>query len=281
MSGLVLPLRRRAALFLGAAGIENAAAECDWLLCAALERSQTQMLLTQSVTAREQERFNELLSRRAAGEPVQYLLGEWEFCGLPYYVGEGVLIPRPETELLAQEAVRLAAKKQSPVVLDLCAGTGCIGLTIAKRLPEARVFLVEKSPQALEYLLRNRLRLGAENAVVIHGDVLTGEGLELLPAADLLCANPPYIPTGELESLQREVKAEPPLALDGGEDGLLFYRAIAELAAKMPKPPPALLLELGDGQYGAAAPLFGQLGYAVGVIEDDGGHKRVLCCNKL
>jgi release factor glutamine methyltransferase len=273
---LIARLRRRSAEILAEAGIENSQAESDWLLCHVLGCTQTQLLLTREISQEARERFEELLCRRRSGEPVQYLLGRWEFCGLEFIVGKGVLIPRPETEILTRRAVELAKGYKNPVIVDLCAGSGCIGLTAAKNTPSAQVFLIEKSPRAFHFLKRNREHLLAKNCTLIMDDILT------LPpiCCNILCANPPYIASGELPSLQREVLHEPPEALDGGPDGLMFYRAVAEKWAGCLKPGGAILLELGDGQYRSAAPLFEAVGCAVTAITDQAGHLRIMEATK-
>jgi release factor glutamine methyltransferase len=245
------------------------------LLCRALGCTQTELLLSAKADSRAQSRFTELIDRRAAGEPVQYLLGEWEFCGLPFFVGEGVLIPRPETEILAEYAVTLLKGQAQPVAVDLCAGTGCIGLTIACRVPSAHVYLVEKSPAAFAYLERNRNRPGMVNTTLLQGDILT-DALPEIPQCDVLCVNPPYIPADEMPTLQREVLREPAMALDGGADGLDFYRAIAKRWAPRVKPGGVILPELGDGQYDAVRRIFADIGCAVSAIPDNAGHLRVL-----
>jgi len=227
------------------------------------------------IQPKAQSNFEKLLLRRINGEPVQYILGQWDFCGLPFYVGDGVLIPRPETEILARRAIEIAREIQTPVVVDLCAGTGCIGLTVAKNIPNAKVYLVEKSPEAFTYLKRNQESLNTQNAILIQGDILT-DAFSQIPKCNLILSNPPYIPKNELPALQREVQREPAMALEGGIDGLLFYRAIAEKWAKHVKPGGVILLELGDGQYKDVSPMFLTQGFNVKAIPDDAGHLRVL-----
>ncbi len=196
----------------------------------------------------EMDRFLALVRCRAAGEPLQYLLGEWPFLDESYQVGPGVLIPRPETELLAQTVLRLTAQLEKPVILDLCAGSGCIGLSIAKRRPDAQVYLLEKSPEAYAYLCQNGAHLALHNAHWGLGDVLEGFASSHLPAPHVIVSNPPYVASAEIASLQREVLREPHMALDGGEDGLLFYRALARQWLPFLKPGGFIAVECGESQ---------------------------------
>ncbi|MGN1443634.1 MAG: peptide chain release factor N(5)-glutamine methyltransferase [Acutalibacteraceae bacterium] len=183
-----------------------------------------------TVDEAEQKRVSGILEDRLSGRPIQYILGKWDFFSNEFLVGEGVLIPRPETEQLCEYAIEKLKKMKNPVVYDLCAGSGCIGLTVKMNVPDSRVFLFEKSPDALFYLEKNRRKFGLEReTVTIMGDILKGyEAFSALPVPDVILSNPPYICTQDLETLQPEVKFEPSMALDAGKDGLIFYRAIAE-----------------------------------------------------
>lgn len=172
--------------------------------------------------------FLEKINLRVSGIPVQYIIGEWDFYGESFYVGDGVLIPRPETELLIDYAVNYLIDKLNPVVLDLCSGTGCIGLTVARLFPQSTVYMIEKSDAAFYYLKKNSDRFRLDNVRLIHGDIFDGYQSFNIPAADLILSNPPYINSTEISSLQSEVLREPVTALDGGFDGLDFYRAIAD-----------------------------------------------------
>lgn len=170
------------------------------------------------------------VERRAAGEPLQYLLGEWEFMGLPFKVGPGVLIPRPETELLAEAAIDyLKSCRPGGAVtrlLELCAGSGCVAISAA-RATGCEAVCLDYSTDALAYLRANITLHGLEGRVrAVEGDMLLPPHGALSGPFDVLLCNPPYIRTGELPTLQAEVQREPVLALDGGEDGLRFYRAL-------------------------------------------------------
>ena len=198
---------------------------------------------------------NSIIERRKAGEPLQYILGTWDFYDLTFFVGQGVLIPRPETEILVNFALDNLKDIKNPVIFDLCAGTGCIGLTIAKHMPEATVYLLEKQENAFEYLKKNADNLTLENVQLIKGDLFTFD-FDELPMADLIVSNPPYIPTTEIEELQKEVLSEPISALDGGNDGLDFYRCLADKWTSKVKKSGFMAFECGDNQSKDVTDLF-------------------------
>ena len=210
----------------------------------------------------EDVKITEPLLRLLGGEPLQYIIGSWDFYDSTFAVGEGVLIPRPETEELVDLAIKTAAEYESPVIYDLCAGSGCIGVSVAKAVPSATVYCVEKSREAIAYLYKNAK--GVPNIHVILGDIT--KPLEL-PAADMIISNPPYIRSGDLASLQSEVQFEPKMALDGGEDGLLFYRAINDIAAANLKEGGVLLLEIGNEQGSEVPSVLTNL-HSIEVIKD-------------
>ncbi len=197
--------------------------------------------------------------RRAAGEPLQYLLGSWDFLSLTLEVGEGVLVPRPETELLCEVAAEHLHTASQPVVLDLCAGSGCVGLGIASLCPSAKVTCIEKSPQAFHYLQNNIARYPQYAVTPLVGDVLCDYQTFNTPV-DALVSNPPYIPKADLKTLQREVQHEPSMALDGGEDGLTFYRVIANEWSKHVRSGGFIAVEIGIGQSEDVARLFADAG---------------------
>ncbi len=174
--------------------------------------------------------LDRLTEERISGRPLQYILGKWEFMGYEFEVGEGVLIPRSETEILVEYTVKKLRNVQSPVIYDLCSGSGCIGISVKKMLPSARVFMVEISDDALCYLNKNRENANLmRDTCVIKGDIFDGyTAFSSLPAPDVILSNPPYIKSGEIPELQKEVGFEPKIALDGGEDGLDFYRALSD-----------------------------------------------------
>ena len=191
-------------------------------------------------------RLEELVSRRKSGEPLQYILGKWEFMGLPFYTRPCALIPRQDTETLCEEALAIGGR----TLLDLCCGTGCIGVSLAK-LGGFEVTFGDIS--------RDCIDLARENAAlngVAGSFVLTDMFGNISGSYDMICVNPPYIPTSDLALLQAEVKREPALALDGGADGLDFYRRIARDYAAHLNPGGALLMEVGAGQAEDVAAMF-------------------------
>lgn len=213
---------------LRASGKENSDFDARCLLEFVLNLNPTQYLLNRSeeVDSVCAEKFLSLVERRSNGEPLQYILGKWEFMGLPFYVGEGVLIPRPETEMLVEFALDFLKDKKNPVAIDLCSGSGCIAISVAKHLPYAKVYAVEKSDLAFPYLKKNIWLNCVFNVSAVHGDIFDRTLLSDFKP-DLILSNPPYIRSPEIASLQSEVRNEPSMALDGGEDGLIFYREIA------------------------------------------------------
>ena len=207
-----------------------------------------------------------IAKRRAQGETLQYILGKWEFMGLPFYTRHCALIPRQDTETLCEEALSIGGK----TLLDLCCGTGCIGVSLAK-LGGFEVTFGDISPDCLA--------LARENAAIngVPGSfVLTDMFGNISGSYDMICVNPPYIPTLELASLQAEVKREPRLALDGGADGLDFYRRISRDYAAHLNPGGALLMEVGAGQAADVAAMFPK----AEIIKDICGIERVVAVRR-
>ena len=167
--------------------------------------------------------YNNLLKRRVEGEPLQYILGKWDFYNSEFFVGKGVLIPRPETEELVDRCIALIRKNNYKVIYDLCTGTGCIGISVAKECPDVKCYLFELYDEAFSYAQKNINSCGVSNVTLIRHDVLEAyKGA--IPDADMIISNPPYIESDEIATLQKEVLEEPLTALDGGTDGLVFYR---------------------------------------------------------
>lgn len=210
--------------------------------------SKEKILLSEDNATEEQEKLvNEVISRRVNGEPLQYILGKWDFYDLTFMVGKGVLIPRPETEMLVDFALEKLKDIENPIVYDLCAGTGCIGLTVAFHRRDATVYLLEKEDEAFAYLKKNKELLKLDNAVLIHGDLFDFD-FSSIPNCDLLLSNPPYINSDEINTLQNEVLQEPITALDGGADGLDFYRCIAQRCVGKVKKNGFCAFECGEEQ---------------------------------
>jgi release factor glutamine methyltransferase len=261
--------------YLAGKGVENARLEAEWLLCEVigLDRLGLYLNFDKPLSAAELAGFRELVSRRARREPLQYILGSQEFMGLEFAVSPAVLIPRHDTGTLVAEAVRLGGTARR--VLDIGMGSGCIAVALAKFLPGAVICGVERSAEALALALRN----AQQNGVTVtcrEGSLFepfTGERF------DLIVSNPPYIPTGDLAALQPEVRDfEPVGALDGGIDGLDFYRAMIPAAPDFLEPDGLLLFEAGIGQSAEVVRLFettGRFG-EIFTARDEGGIERVI-----
>ena len=222
--------------------------------------------------------FRELILRRADGWPVAYLVGQREFYLLSFEVSPAVLIPRPETETLVAEALKLLKPIANPSVLDLGTGSGCIAVSIAHQKKDARVTAVDVSPDALDIAKRNAERHGVADRI----DFRQGDLFAAVPADgrfDLIVSNPPYVTPGELAGLAPEVRDhEPRLALDGGPDGLAFYRRLAMGSGAFLKPGGWLLAEIGATQDDAVRGLLGERPeFEVGkTIRDAAGLPRVV-----
>lgn len=222
--------------------------------------------------------FHAQIARRAAGEPLQYLLGAWPFMAHSFAVGPGVLIPRPETELLVREALAFCGHRPCRII-DLCAGSGAVGWSCAAALPDCTVTAVELSPDALPYLHRNREAIAPDpqRTRILQGDITRSETAEAAGVAEVILSNPPYIPTDDLAGLQREVHREPRMALDGGADGLDFYRAILRIWRPMLTAGGLLAVECGIGQGAALADAFRAAGLRdVQIRPDFSGIDRVV-----
>ena len=242
-----------------------------------LDRQQRVMRSAENAPEEETAAYLSLARERAAGRPLQYLLGEWPFLGMALAVGEGVLIPREETELLVRTAAEMLKGRPSPRAADLCAGSGAAALGLVSLLPDARVTAAEKYGGAFSFLERNVQRYGAGRVRAVRLDILRPEAASGFSGLDAVVSNPPYVRAGEIPSLQREVKREPREALDGGDDGLLFYRAIAALWLPKLRPGGAAAVEIGEDQAEAVAALFEPLLDGIRVLRDFNGLDRVVC----
>ena len=247
-----------------------------------LVTGQDARLADRPLTAEQAAKLEALTARRATREPLQYLCGSWPFLDFELAVGPGVLCPRADTEVVAEAAAQMLAGVQAPKVLDLCAGTGCLGLGVKRFCPEADVTCVEKSPEAFRYLKKNAVSaLKQGTARAVEGDLFTyWQGLpegEL----DLIVSNPPYLTAAEMQQLQPEVAREPAMALEAGEDGLVFYRAIAEHYQNALRPGGALALEIGWQQREAVTALLAANGWVDIVCRKDyGGNDRCILARR-
>ena len=260
--------------YLAEKGIENARLETEWLLAAALglDRVGIYVNFDKPLNQDELSAVRGLVARRAKREPLQYILGTQEFCGLDFQVTPAVLIPRHDTEVIVEAALQRAPAART--ILDIGVGSGCIAVALAKMLPDAQIFGGDRSPEALALAQRNAERHSVR--------VTLCEGSLFEPFAgqrfDLIVSNPPYIPTADLEALQPEVREfEPRAALDGGADGLDFYRLITSAAREHLTSGGCLLFEVGIDQAEAVLGLLSQAGFGdCFTAKDPNGIERVV-----
>lgn len=261
---------------------ETAAFEVNQILQWALGNKYLVLAPEDEIDKADSDKAIEAAMRRVRGEPLQYIFGEWEFYGLPFKVGRGVLIPRPETELLVEEALKLLGKNDK--VLDLCSGSGCVPIAIAKK-KGCGCFGIEISDEAMEYFRLN-IELNEVKGIVkaLLGDALEpGEELlkELPGEFNVITANPPYLTAEEMETLQKEVRQEPDIALFGGKDGLDFYKVIFGVWKDRLSEDGRFLVEVGDRQAEAVAEIMENEGFRCETASDYGGIKRVVAGRKI
>lgn len=268
----VLEVIQRSTKFLARKGVDSPRLQIELLLAHVLRQPRLKLYLDfeRVLTESELTALRELVKRRGAREPLQYLTGSVNFCGLELQVSPAVLIPRPETELLAERAWTFLADRPAPAnALDYGTGSGCLAIALATRCPATVVHALDISPAALTLARANAARHGVATRVCFH----EGDGFAALPETarfDLIVANPPYIPTGDLAMLQPEVRDhEPRAALDGGPDGLDFIRKLAADAGRWLKPGGRIMLEFGDGQAGAVRQLFTAAGWSGVTVDND------------
>ena len=276
-NNLYLDVRQK----LKAAGVEAAQLEARELVCFAAGKNREQFFRDMSLYASDEveAKVEDLMNRRLAGEPVAYLIGEWEFYCLPLDISREVLIPRADTEVLAEQAILAArAAGEGARVLDLCAGSGCVGLAVAANAPNCRAVLADVSEEALK-ICRQNIRRNDLNARVT---CVQADARQAPPAMlwdfDVIACNPPYIPTGDIDGLDPSVRDyEPRLALDGGDDGLDFYRDIAEKWRTALRLGGVLLFEVGIGQASGVEQILSRCGYEyIETFQDTGGIWRVV-----
>ena len=268
---------RQAVQTLVCAGIETAALDARVLLMAVLGVDAVYLAVHRDVplTAEQHSQYDALIRRRAKHQPVAYLTGEREFMSLSFLVRPGVLIPRPDTEILAEYAIGQCRKIICPAVLDICTGSGALAVSIAHFVPEAQVTAVDIADDALDTARANAARHGVQVAV-LRRDVLSGWS-DFSGTFDVVVSNPPYIRRGEIAGLPPDVRDfEPHLALDGGTDGLDFYRVLVHDLPQLLKPGGIAAFEVGYDQADAVAALLKERFAAVETIRDLSGQPRVV-----
>jgi release factor glutamine methyltransferase len=227
----------------------------------------------EAVSQENEKTIREYVKKRSEGYPLQYILGKWEFYGYNFRISPDVLIPRPDTEVLVENVLELCRKegKSSPVIYDLCSGSGCIAVALKKELPEADVYAVELSEKALAYLRQNTQLNGCGDIHIIQGDVLKRETARSLMGLDILVSNPPYLTSKDMSELMTEVTYEPAEALFGGEDGLGFYRALTQLWKISVKEGGFIAYEFGMGQHEDVKRILEENSFTDVELRQDGG----------
>lgn len=261
-------------------GCTEPRANAEFLLAHLLHTSRTWLTAfgQEPLPADKQQAYERLVARHAAGEPLAYITGFQPFCNLEISVTPDVLIPRPETEELVDWAAHFFNPAAPLKILDLCTGSGCIALALAAQLPHACVTAVDISPRALQVARHNAQRLKLQEKITfIESDLWENVQGDF----DIIVSNPPYIPSGDLPGLMREVQAEPALALDGGPDGLQLTRQIIRRAGRFTHAGSILGLELCQGQPAGVAALLNGLGWRATVKKDIFGIERFVLAQKI
>lgn len=271
---------------LEAAGCPDAAYDAGVLYALAVGPGHDPRLDAAPLAADAAATLAQLAERRAAREPLQYIAGAWDFLDFTLKVGPGVLCPRPDTEVVCEAAVELLRGMDVPAprVLDLCAGTGCLGLGVKRFVPPARVTCVEKSPAAFAYLQVNAANaLAARGLAVeaVQADAMAYAAACPAGSVDLVVSNPPYLTAAEMADLQPETAREPAMALDGGADGLDFYRALASACLPCLRPGGWLVFEIGWRQQQAVEEIGRRAGWQnIAARRDYGGNPRAVWMQK-
>ena len=276
----VLEAIQRSAEFLAKKGVDSPRLQAELLLAHLLKMPRMKLYLSfeRVLTATEVDAFRELVKRRGQREPLQHIVGSTCFCGLEIAVSRQALVPRPETELLAERGWRFlnevaSRAGETPSALDFGTGSGCLAIALASKCATAEVCAVDVSAEALELARENAGRLGVAGRIRF----VQGDGFGALAAAerfDLIISNPPYIPSAEIGTLQPEVRDyDPRGALDGGADGLDYGRRLAAESASFLKPGGRLMLEFGDGQAESLRAIFQQQKWIVEAMVEDYTHR--------
>ncbi len=261
-------------------GIDAATLEARELVAFAAGKTRQELLRDSRLYVPQdvEERARALMRRHLAGEPLAYLIGEWSFCGMDLDVNESVLIPRTDTEVLAEQAIGFVKTLDEPRVLDLCAGSGCVGLAVAKFCPGSHVVLGELMEDALRVCRQNIRRCGLTAQVMPWQVNALDDPPPRFGEFDCIVSNPPYIPDGDIPGLDVSVRDyEPMTALKGGDDGLDFYRAISDKWRTALHPGSRLYFEVGIGQADDVLRIMRAQGFGdIEVVPDTAGIPRVV-----
>lgn len=259
-------------------GVEDYVFEAQHLTMHALSISSLQLAVSKhdEISQSAYERLLELAKKRAGGYPLQYIIGEWEFFGLPFKVGEGVLIPRQDTERLVELAVSFLKNRENAVAVDLCSGSGCIAVSAANAA-NAQVYAVELSERAAVFLEKNiTLNNCKKNVTMIKGNIFDEAIRERVPLADAILSNPPYLSQSDMNVLQTEVRSEPQMALFGGESGYDFYKKIFAFWIDKLKDGGLFAVEIGMGQEQRVSEYMASAGIKPHSLTDYSGIVRVI-----
>ena len=260
-------------------GVENPEFDAKQLVAHALGVFPAKLPLIKTEEIQNEETLKNLTAERISGRPLQYILGAWEFYSLPISVREGVLIPRPETELLVDKALEFIKAHNVSKIVDLCCGSGCIAIAVGKNAPQTEIEAIDLYDTPIEVTVQNIGQCMCDNITVTRADILEGAGAREL---DLILSNPPYITEKDMKTLSKEVKNEPETALFGGKDGLTFYRAIAEKWVPALNRGGAVMLEIGIGQAQPVAELLKAAGLnKIEIHKDLNGIQRLVTGTKL
>ncbi len=271
---------------LSEAGLDTADQEAVWLVEYALGLSRLQLVLhgKRELSVGDVAGLQRLVSRRVSREPLQYILGTQDFCGLEFEVNPSVLIPRPETALLVQEAFRRVQFRERPILVDVGTGSGCLAITLARLVLPQQLFAIDLSPEALQSAKQNADRLGCESVTWLEGDLLAplaGRGLE--QGVHVIVSNPPYVSESEWQALQPEIRLyEPRLALVAGAHGTELHERLIREAIPFLVPGGCLIMELGLGQSGSLIEYVQACAayQSVRTLRDDAGIERVLVAER-
>ena len=274
----VIDLIHWAETYLKEKEFDNPRAEIEWLLCALLDcdRLNVYLRFEEPLSQSQLTILRNWVKRRLTNEPLQYITGSCDFYGRQFLINSKVLIPRPETERLVDIAIEKMNGIDSPSILDVGTGSGCIATTLGLEIPASKVMGVDISLDALVVANGNKAKLGSENVLFIEMDILKTSPEKLF---DLLVSNPPYIPKNEMENLMKDVKDfEPVIALEDKNNGFTFYKRFAEIGRTFVKPGGWFVLEVGMGDHPSMVQsIFSNSGYLnVELIKDYNGDNRVL-----